>query len=281
MPAIAEMSPLPPGSCDCHIHIYGPPDRYAPNRSVPWQPLPNSDVADNLAMRQRLGINRTVIVQAAAYGTDNRCSLDAAKALGDSARVVATVDPASSDEQLRELSRGGVRGQRYFMFPGGALGWDVLERMSARGRSLGWHIQLQLPGEEIAEQEQRLSRLPSDLVIDHIGRFQPGPEKLDHPSFKALIRLVEGGRCWVKLSAPYLESRSTDGNYDDVAPMVRALVRLAPDRMLWASNWPHPTVRANPPDDRHLLQLFYKWIGDGPNWQRILVENPKVVYGFR
>jgi D-galactarolactone isomerase len=269
----------PPGACDCHMHFYGPEDRYPVAPTAAFLPPP-ATVADYRGLQARLGLQRVVVVQPTAYGTDNRCTMDAVTELGEDARAVVVVDPAADDALLEQLTRDGARGIRFHMFRGGVLPWSVLEEMAARVHMFGWHVQLQCNGCELPEREGLLRGLPGTLVIDHIGRFQD-PVAVDHPAFRSLLGLLETGRLWIKLSAPYESSRSGPPEYEDVSRLARELVRAAPERMLWASNWPHPgqtdpTVR----DDVQALDLLLDWAPDDATRDRILVENPAALYGF-
>lgn len=267
----------PPGACDTHMHIY---DRRFPVASTAPFPPPEAPVAAYLKVRQRLGIERTVVVQPAAYATDNRCTLEAMAAMGPTARGVAVVDADASDAELDRLTKAGIRGIRFFMLRGGVLPWDILEGMAARVAAFGWHVQLQLDGRDLPQHEAVLKRLKSALVIDHVGKFLE-PVPVDHPSFRCLVRLVEGGRTWVKLSAPYEVSKVGPPHYDDVGALAKVLVKTAPERMLWASNWPHPTPpKGVVPDDAVLLDMLLDWAPDEATRRRILADNPAHLYGF-
>ena len=180
------------------------------------------------------------------------------KSFGENARGVMVADLSATDEELERLTRLGVRGIRFHMLPGGALPWDILEEMAARVNNFGWHVQLQMNGREFPEREALLKRLPCDLVVDHVGRFM-GPVPINDPAFKVLLQFLETGRCWVKLSAPYESSESGPPDWADIRSEARALVQAAPERMLWASNWPHPGQK-NPPDEGDLLDLLLDWV---------------------
>ncbi len=259
------------------MHIYEAKFRIAPTAiATP----PEAPVSAYLAVRQRLGIARTVVVQPSAYGTDNTCTLMAMAAMGPSARGIAVVDSTASDGELARLTEAGIRGIRFLMLKGGALPWEILDTMAARVMAFGWHVQLQMDGRLLPEREATLRRLPGTLVIDHVGKFlEPVPS--DHPSFRCLLRLVESGRVWVKLSAPYEVSRSGPPFYDDVGALAKVLVKAAPERMVWATNWPHPSAPKNTtPDDAQLLDVLLDWAPDEGVRRRILVENPAILYGF-
>jgi D-galactarolactone isomerase len=164
------------------------------------------------------------------------------------------------------------------MLPGGALPWEQLDRVAARVQGVGWHVQLQLDGRRLPEREAQV-RSWRRIVIDHVGKFLE-PVAPEHPAFRCLLRLVETGRVWVKLSAPYEVSRRGAPRYEDVGALAKALVQAAPERMLWASNWPHPSVNEKP-DDALLLDLLLDWAPDAATRRRILVDNPAELYGFK
>ncbi len=271
-PAIA----VPPGACDCHMHIYSPGFALQPGANAPSQP---ATLADYRLLQQRLGLTRTVIVQPSAYAFDNSCTLAAMAALGDRARGVAVVDPAAHESEFARLHALGMRGLRYHMMPGGPLGWDTLATMAPRAAAVGWHLQFQFDGATFAEHASRLARLPCDMVIDHIGRYV-APIALDDPNVRALLQLVDSGRCWVKLSAPYHGSRLGPPRYADIGAIAAALVARAPERMLWATNWPHPSLKRDFPDEALLLDLLAEWAPDAATRAKILVSNPAQLYGF-
>ena len=265
----------PPGTCDTHMHIY---DRRYPKAPTARIDAPDAPVSDYLKVRERLGIERTVVVQPSTYGTDNRCTIEAMKTLGAGTRGVAVVDQTVTDAELDRLTGLGIRGIRFFMLPGGALPWDILETMAARVAPFSWHVQLQLDGRQLPDYEAVLARLPCDLVIDHVGKFLE-PVPVEHPSFRALERLVGRG-AWVKLSAPYEVSKVGAPNYDDVGTLAKALVKIAPDRMLWATNWPHPTPGVPKPDDAWMLDMLLDWVPNEAVRRKVLVDNPARLYGF-
>lgn len=275
----APQTKLPAGACDCHLHIYGPPERYPVNPDTPFRPVPHGTLENYHALQKALGLSRAVVVQPSAYGTDNRCTLDAMKGLGNAARGVAVVDDMVSDEELERLTQLGIRGIRFFMLSGGVLGWDLLETMAARVASFGWHVQLQMDGRFLHEREAMLRRLPVRLVIDHNGKFL-APVQLNHPGFQALCRLIDAGRCWVKTSGVYETSREGPPAYSDVALLARELIRRAPERTVWGTNWPHPSKPDDPPDDALLVDLLATWAGSERQLHRIMVDTPAELYGF-
>ncbi len=268
----------PPGACDCHIHFYGPEDVYPVAPTSPF-PVPRAPVEAYRGVMARLGLERVVIVQPSSYAKDNTCIMDAAAELGDAARTVVVVDDGATDDDLGRLTEAGARGIRFHMLAGGVLPWELLEPMAARVHDFGWHVQLQMDGRDLAERETMLRRLPGDVVIDHTGKFLE-PVGVDHPGFRSLLRLVEAGRTWVKLSAPYETSKEGPPYYMDVGRLARTLIAQAPERVVWASNWPHPSAQDNPPDDAALLDVLRYWADSDETANRILADNPAALYGF-
>ncbi len=265
-----------PGACDCHLHVFEDGRRLAPTAT--FKP-PHAPAAAYRAVQQRLGFERAVVVQPTGYAFDNACTLDAMAQLGPATRGVCVVPVDVPQAELQRLHVAGMRGVRFMMLPGGVLPWAALEPMAERIAPLGWHINLQLDGRQLPEHLVRLRALPCALVIDHIGKFLGGPVDTGDPAFAALASLLETGRAWIKLSAPYESSKSGPPAYADVAPLVAALARGFPQRALWASNWPHPNIQPRP-DETALLEWAEAAVGDAATWRRMLVDNPAALYGF-
>ncbi|HET7730139.1 MAG TPA: amidohydrolase family protein [Usitatibacter sp.] len=269
----------PAGACDCHLHIYDPrfPMAWPQLRSTP-----DASVAEYRLLQQRLGTTRAVVVQPAAYGFDNRVTLAAIEALGPGlARGIAVVNPAIGDAELAALHTGGIRGLRFTQFdPKTAVTTpEMIEPLTRRVAEMGWHVQLHLRGDQIVAMAAMIEALPGTIVIDHMGRL-PQPEGIHHPAFPVIARLLESGRGWVKLSGPYLDTRTGSPRYADVSRVAIEWMKLAPRRVVWGSDWPHPTERDVKPDDAVLLDLVQEWAGDEAARQRILVDNPAHLYGF-
>jgi D-galactarolactone isomerase len=259
--------------CDTHIHCYDHRYPVAPASTL-RPPDASPDEYRNTA--SELGVECLVVVQPTTYGLDNRCQLDAMAAFGDAARGVMVVDGNVPPDELARLTDLGVCGARFHMLPGGAVEWEQLEAVAANIAPYGWHLQLQLNGRELPDRLDRLLRLQVDLVVDHVGRFMPIVEP-DDAAFAALLTLVDHGTM-VKLSAPY-ESSTDPPDFDDVTRLVDVLVSRAPDRLLWASNWPHPG-QANPPTAAELVALRDRWLPTDALRRQVLVDNPTVRYDF-
>ncbi|ANN79452.1 amidohydrolase family protein [Bordetella flabilis] len=268
----------PPGACDCHMHVYEL-TRY-PLAPTATFPPPQASWDDYLQVRQALGLERALIVQATGYGFDNRCALDALAQAQGTARMIATLPVDTPEAELQSLHAAGVRGVRFMMLPnsGGLMQWDMLAPMARRIADLGWVINLQLDGRELADHAARLRDLPCRVSIDHNGKFLT-PVPTSHPGFQALLRLLDTGNVWVKLSAPYETSQVGPPRYDDVSALARALASGYPDRCLWASNYPHPG-RADRPDNAAMLDMLLHWVPDEASRRKILVDNPAQLYGF-
>jgi D-galactarolactone isomerase len=267
---------VPAGACDCHIHAYDSAYPLAPTASAP-APL-QATLADYAKLQQRLGLSRVVVVQPTAYGFDNRCTLAAVAALGDRARAVVMLAPTVSEDVLMALHAAGVRGVRMMMLAPGLFSWDGVAALAARLRPLGWHMNFQFDGRQFVQRLPLLQGLDLPLVVDHTGKFLE-PPGLDDPAFLALCRLLDGGRTWVKLSAPYETSRAGPPHYEDVGRLARHLAAHYPERCLWASNWPHPG-QSPVPDSAALLDLLPTWVARSRDVERILLDNPARLYGF-
>ncbi len=262
------------------MHIYGPAERYPVAAANP-SPVPfHADLDAYRQLQARLGLGRTVVVQPTAYGLDNACTLDAVAALGGKARAVVVVTAATPRAELERLHAAGGRGARAFMLKGGVVPWEGLPALAAHVAPLGWHVQLQFDGGELPAREAMLRDLPCPIVIDHVGRFETPPAP-DAPAVAALLRLLETGRAWVKLSSPYGVSRDGPPGYADVASIAHALIRAAPERLVWGSNWPHPNAPEPKPDEAALLGLLAEWCPDEATRRAILVDNPARLYDFQ
>jgi len=270
-------TPVPPGATDCHFHIY---DARVP--SGPGTPHhPDALEEDYLALRRRLGLSRGVLVQPSAYGTDNARHLRAMEVLGpDQYRMVAVVEPDVPEAALRRLDAAGVRGVRFNLTMPGVLTAEAVEPLGRRLATLGWHMQLNASEAQLVAMEQALAQLPCRLVLDHLGQV-PHPAGLESAAFGVIRRLLDRGSTWIKISGPYIRSRTGPPSYDDAGRVAAALARAAPNRLLWGSDWPHPTQPPDhKPDDADLLDLGAAWVAFPPIWQQMLVDNPAELYGF-
>lgn len=267
---------VPPGAWDTHIHAIGAVDRFplAPERSYTPAQVP---IEAYVALMSRLGIAHAVLVQPSVYGTDNRAMVDALLRYPERFRGVAVVDPGIGDGELRALHDAGVRGVRANLLNRGGISFADACTLAWRFADLGWHLQLQIDVSTF-DRFDAIAELPVDVVIDHMGYMSAG-KGATNPGFLRLLKLVETGRCWVKLSAAYRLTDWQRFGYGAVAPLARALLRANPQRMLWGSDWPHTDLRTGMPNDGDLLDLLGAWIDDDAVRDAILVTNPASLYG--
>jgi predicted TIM-barrel fold metal-dependent hydrolase len=239
---------VPPGACDCHHHIYDGRFPVSPH----WRQgfPPGATVADYRLLQRRLGTTRSVVVQPSTYGIDNRCLVDALGQLGAAARGVAVVDTEVEDAELRMLNDAGVRAIRVNFVSAQTWGTttpEMLTTLAKRIDPLGWHVQILMTGEQIATHQAVIGALPTKVVIDHLGRI-PQPDGVRHPAFAAVRRMLGEGRTWIKVTESYEDSK-LGPPYADSSEVARAYVQAAPQRILWGTDWPHPTQRDTKPDD--------------------------------
>ena len=266
-------------ACDCHLHIYDPA---FPMARPDARAVANAGVAEYRLLQQRIGTSRAIVVQPAAYGTDNRVTLDAVATLGaDRARGIAVVHPDVTDAQLQAMHEGGIRGVRFTQHdPRTAITKpDMIEPVAIRLAGIGWHVQLHLLAPQLVALRDVVLRLPGTIVIDHMGRM-PQPQGTDHEAWEIVRTLLDRGRTWVKLSGAYLDSKIGGPGYEDVRSVARRFAALWPERCVWGSDWPHPTERDEKPDDAGLFDLLGEWVRDDATRCRILVDNPRTLYGF-
>ena len=265
---------IPTGAIDCHAHVLGPQARFPYPSARPYTPR-EARVEDYRAMLDRLGFQRAVLIQPSIYGTDNTCLLTACRELGLETRAVAVLAPPYDAGYLRDLHAAGVRGVR---LNHEALEADAIRRLAAAIAPFGWHLQLFVDAPQVEALLPLLTELPVETIFDHLGHV-PASAGVGEPAFQALLKALEQGRCWVKLTAPYRLSAARP-RFADVAPMVRALYAAAPDRCVWGTDWPH-TNTDWAPDTPSLLDLLLEWLPDLQAAGQVLVDNPERLYGFR
>ena len=292
-PATPVNFDVPPGACDCHTHIFGDSARFPFTPARTYTPEPAS-VDEVRALHRALHTSRVVIVQPSVYGTDNGCTLDAIGKIGPGARGVAVIDEHTPESTLDDMNRAGIRGIRLNLETGGvtdpAAARQRFERAVERIRGRNWHIQIFTRLSVIQGISDLVMQAAVPVVFDHFGGAQAslGTEQAGFP---ALVNLVRAGKAYVKISAPYLASTQAP-DYPDVVPFARALLAANPERLLWATNWPHPDSARTPGrkptdiaplqkiDDGRVFNLLAIWVPDRAQRKTILVENPARLYGF-
>ena len=258
---------LPPGACDAHMHIVGP---FAQFPLVETKTLlPGEAVLEDfLALRERLGLDRCVVVQPSFFGTDNGCTLAAVARMGDSARAVVVIDPETSDEELRRLHEAGARGVRLQQVVSGGVDPRQIERMAERLAPLGWHIQLFVREEFFLDCPFDLNALAVPVVIDHMAHFDPS-HGTDSDGFRAFLGLVERGNVWAKISNCF---------FRPAIDRAQALVKANRERCMWGSDWPHVVFRDAPPDDGALVDDLEAICGDAATLEYVVARNAGRLY---
>jgi 2-pyrone-4,6-dicarboxylate lactonase len=268
----------PPGTCDSHIHMFGPADKFP---FAPDSPYHSRDAtADtNLALQDTLGVSRAVIVSAGAYGRTHGVLADALARFPDRYRGIALPPEDVGASELERLTKLGVRGMRMMSAKRGSHVPQLSESLAARGHDYGWHVQFFPHGTDIIDYKDRLLALPNPVVLDHFANV-PAAGGVDQPAFKTVLAMLDTGKVWVKLSGP-MRCDPGDFPYASVTPLARALVRHAPERLVWGTDWPHVNMDGRKMvNDGDLVDLVPEWIPDDAARKRILVDNPCTLYGF-
>jgi D-galactarolactone isomerase len=266
----------PPNATDCHFHIYDSSFAIAPYATL--KPPPAS-VQDYQALQRRIGTTRCVVILPSTYGTDNSHYLALLPQLGGKERVrmVGVVNPPVTDQELRQMHDAGVRGIRFNLSPPGATTLDMIEPLAKRIEPMGWHSQINAPADQILAAQDIFLRVPGRLVFDHLAH---APD-VDSPSYQLVRRLIDKGNTWVKLSGAYGDTKSGPPEYADRLAVAQGYARAAPERVVWGSDWPHPSEAADKkPNDAVLFDLLAVWVPDEAARHRVLVENPAKLYDF-
>ena len=269
----------PPGSVDAHCHVFGPAAvfPYAPQRKYTPCDAPKEKL---FALRDFLGFERNVIVQATCHGNDNAALVDALRSAAGLARGVASVAPDISMDELAELHEAGVRGVRFNFVKRlvDATPREVFFKIADKIAPLGWHIVVYFEAQDLEGLTPFLKQLPTVIVVDHMGR--PDMAKgVEHPDFQRFIDLMaENSNIWSKVSCPERLSVSGPPEYADVAPFARTLVDRFPDRVLWGTDWPHPNMKSHMPDDGKLVDVIPRIATTSEKQAALLVDNPRRLY---
>jgi 2-pyrone-4,6-dicarboxylate lactonase len=269
--------PIPPGAWDMHVHIFGAAERYA-HVAKPHYTLPDGTLAQYFLLMPRLGIEKFVIVQPSFYGTDNACLLDTLALTGNRARGVVMVEPDISDTELSDFHQRGVGAVRLDLFKRARESLAAIQgyitHMAARVAPLGWHLQFYAPGYVVRDLIPFLRTLKTDFVIDHMG-YMLEEDGLRSQDFSAMLDLLDGGHCYLKLSGAYRIAKLKGYSY--VEPVAKAIVERAPERAVWGSDWPH--ISFSDRDTGELLSLLERWAPSESTRRKLLVENPNRLFG--
>ena len=281
---------LPDGAYDCHVHVYGPFDRFPPVREGKFAPAREAPVETLLALWDSMGIAKGVIVHALAAGADNDVTLDALKRHPDRLRGVALLKPDVTDRRLDELTDAGFRGVRINLLrqdgkavSSGGMSLEDLRPLAPRLAERRWHVQLWIETGDLQALAPDLEKLPFDFVIDHMGSTM-ADKGVGYAGFRDFCEKLKTGRYWCKLSGADRNTRGASGkgaSFDDTAAFMQALVAANPDRLVWGSDWPHVGhAPADVPQEDDLLRLFFRCVPDEAVRRKILVDNPSRLYGF-
>ena len=269
----------PPGSVDAHCHVFGPGHQfpYAPERKY----TPVDAGKDQLfALRDYLGFDRNVIVQATCHGADNSAMVDALRSAGGRARGVATIRPGISRTELDEMNEAGVRGVRFnfvkrLVDPKPDAYYRELVDVIAE---LGWHVVVYFEAADLAERWDLFTSLPVTVVVDHMGRPDV-TAPVDGEAFGLFLRFMsEHDNVWCKVSCPDRLSVEGPPLYSDVLPFARTVVERHPDRVLWGTDWPHPNMKDHMPDDGQLVDVLPRIARTEELQRALLVDNPTRLY---
>ncbi len=265
---------LPPGSCDCHFHIFDL-SRYPYAAERSYTP-PDATLADYQQLRDDWGIDRAVLVHPSVFGSDHLSFEALLSAHSDWLRGVAVVFPQTSEEQIARWHGLGARGSRINALNAGGPGLGAMRSLVDKIRPQGWHLQLLIDLQDTPELPEQVADLGVQVVVDHMGHH-PAPELLQSPGFVRLCSLLKEERAWVKLSAPYRLS-GEHPHYPDLRPLVDALLQANPKRLVWGTDWPHPASPFPVPDDEALMARVFDWLPDAALRQQVLVDNATALY---
>jgi 2-pyrone-4,6-dicarboxylate lactonase len=269
---------LPPDACDAHCHVFGPASKfpYAADRS--YTP-PDAPVENLRRLHQKLGVSRAVIVHASCHGTEMDVTLDAIASSEGRYRGVACVEDRVTDRELERLHAGGIRGIRFNFVKhlGGVPDLGVFYRLLARIKPLGWHVVLHFDADDIVSQRELLGRIDVPFIIDHMGRVKAA-DGLEQAPFQSLLALYrDNPLAWIKVCGA---ERVSSGKrpFLDAVPFAQTLIEQDASRILWGTDWPHPNITKDMPNDGELVNLFANICPDPAIQRRILVDNPTRMY---
>lgn len=268
---------LPEGACDSHCHVFGPADTfpYSPKSSY----IPVDAPKEILWQRHSFfGVDRAVLVQASCHGTDNRAMLDALQNSGDTYRGVAIVDSSITGKELEKMHEVGVRGVRFNFVKRLNARQSVEERLHILSmvQKLPWHLVVYYEPADLPEIKDFLYQVPMPVVIDHMGCI-PADKGVNSREFEDLADLLKDDRFWIKVSCPERFSK-TGAPYLDMDDLSRELISMIPGRVLWGTDWPHPNMKKEAPDDGLLVDRIERVCPDSDAQRALLIDNPTRLY---
>jgi predicted TIM-barrel fold metal-dependent hydrolase len=269
---------LPPGACDTHVHLFGPSDKY---RFASDSPYTSQDALPEVlfALQDAVGLSTAVIVSPGGYGCDYTMLADVLAAYPERLRGIALMPENTPHPEIERLGKLGVRGLRMISEKRGGHLPHFNRAAAERAHEHGWHVQFYPYGTDIIDYADKLMSLPNDIVLDHFASI-PAAGGVDQPAVKAVLRMLESGRVWLKLSGP-MRCTMENPPYASVTPLAKLFVAHAPERLVWGSDWPHVNMNGREmPNDGHLIDLMAEWAPDETVRNRIFATNANLLYGF-
>ncbi|WP_345817483.1 amidohydrolase family protein (plasmid) [Paraburkholderia sp. PREW-6R] len=266
---------LPDQTCDCHMHVFD--DQCPPVAGAVLTP-PTATIDDYRKLQERLGTTRHVLVQPSTYGTDNSLMASVLCENRATTRGIAVVNDRVSDRELHALNDDGVVGIRFNQVQAGATSLTMLRSLAHRIAHFDWHVQLHLTPQQLIDHSDVLSSLSVPVVLDHYARLHHVP-RIASAATDCLAKLMDSGRVWLKLSAPYLSSQAEHPPYSDLARSLAFLTQRFPERLVWGSDWPHATEKEKP-DDAAMLDWLVEQLPTSRLRQSVFVSNATSLYRF-
>jgi 2-pyrone-4,6-dicarboxylate lactonase len=273
---------IPTGAIDSHAHIFGTPDKYPYSTGRGYTP-PEASLKKYLELHKALGgIDRAVLTQPSVYGTDNTCMLDAVEQMNGKFLAVVAIDASVTDKELEDFHARGARGARVNLVDKGGNPFDgprAVQKFTERLKDKGWHLEVLIHVHEFDDLRATMNGMAVDVSFGHLG-YMKTDNGTEHPGFQEFLDLLRDGHSWVKLTGTYRITTRDATPYDDVAPYAQALIAANEDRIVWGTDWPHPAVKGNMPNDGALIDHLADWASDVALRRKILVDNPRMLYGF-
>ena len=269
----------PEKSCDAHCHVFGPRDKFPYHPTSTYEP-PDAGKERLKKLHEILGIERAVIVQASCHGPDNSAMLDAIATSNGAYKGVCIVTRDFTDNEFQTLHDGGIRGVRFNFVThlGGTPDLDAMKNVLDRVKHLGWHLVIHVNAEDIIKFEEFFQQFDIDIVVDHMGRV-PCDQGVEQKAFRILKDFMQRENWWCKVSGA--ERISWEGPpFHDAIPFAKELIKMAPERVLWGTDFPHPNITRWMPNDGDLLDLVPLFAEDENLQKKLLVDNPAHLYGF-
>jgi len=268
----------PPNSCDAHCHVFGPHATFPYSDKASYWP-PDADKHALKRIHDKLGIERAVLVQASCHGIDNRGMLDAIKTSNGAYRGVCIANDSLSENDFQDMHHGGVRGVRFNFVKhlGGAPDLVMMKTVLDRVKPLGWHLVIHVNAEDLIAYADFFNAIDMDIVVDHMARV-PTSEGVGQQAYQILLDVMQRDNWWVKVCGA--ERIAVAPPFYDAVPYAQGLVEVAPDRVIWGTDYPHPNIKKYMPNDADLLDLVPLIARDEAMQRKILVDNPARLYGF-